>query len=389
MHSTLSAVGNTFDVVREQTMRVAALGPAVDATYQIRAVEEEVDEQSKRQEEKLQDMKKSLQERFKKHMREVIRPHVHQLVTDMIKREVAERVRHQLSIQIPSSLREEIRQYNWQIMQVKTSLHNSEARRHNALIRASGLDEPLQALLRPLDTPSTPGRADAPSDIQSSPRDAPANANSLQTPPSSPLQARLRNVVRGCGGDANRLSLNTNVSLRTSMAVTALGSPTSTHSTGGTAVGVWDVQEPTASPLFPRDLATLVSLGPEEARTLVREYGLIGEDENEGDVDEEVQVAAVRTPTGRMRRDPRPTSAFTTTSDGQSWVNAGLQGSREEDINRFMRFIGVGFQVLPSSPVITLGNGTSMTINGGGVSPGSPAIMKSPLVERPDYAFVR
>lgn len=106
-------------------------------------------------------------------------------------------------------------------------------------------------------------------------------------------------------------------------------------------MGVCDVEEPTASPMFPRDLATLVSLGPEEARKLVREYGLIGEDEDEGDVDEEVQVAAVRTPTGRTRRDPRPTSTFTTASDGQSWVNAGLQGSREEDINRFMRFIGV------------------------------------------------
>lgn len=36
MQSTLSAVGKTFDVVGEHTMHVAALGPAVDAMYQVR-----------------------------------------------------------------------------------------------------------------------------------------------------------------------------------------------------------------------------------------------------------------------------------------------------------------------------------------------------------------
>ena len=35
MQNTLRALGNTFDVVGEQTIRVASLGPAVDTIYQV------------------------------------------------------------------------------------------------------------------------------------------------------------------------------------------------------------------------------------------------------------------------------------------------------------------------------------------------------------------
>ena len=50
------------------------------------------------------------------------------------------------------------------------------------------------------------------------------------------------------------------------------------------------MEEPTASPLFPKDLATLVTLGPDQVRMLVREYGLGGDagDEEEDDGDDEV-----------------------------------------------------------------------------------------------------
>ena len=36
MQSTLGALGKTFDVLGDHTMRVAALGPAVHALYQVR-----------------------------------------------------------------------------------------------------------------------------------------------------------------------------------------------------------------------------------------------------------------------------------------------------------------------------------------------------------------
>ena len=38
MQGTLGAVGKVFDVLGDQTMRVASLGPAVDAVYQARIV---------------------------------------------------------------------------------------------------------------------------------------------------------------------------------------------------------------------------------------------------------------------------------------------------------------------------------------------------------------
>ena len=111
------------------------------------------------------------------------------------------------------------------------------------------------------------------------------------------------------------------------------------------------MEEPTASPLFPKDLATLVTLGPDQVRMLVREYGL-GGDAGDEDGDDEGHVPAVRGAESAKKtagQKQRPISAFTDMSDAGSWMNAGLGGSREDDINRFMRYIGVSNTLLISS----------------------------------------
>lgn len=95
---------------------------------------------------------------------------------------------------------------------------------------------------------------------------------------------------------------------------------------------------PTPSPLFPPNLSILVSLGPDEVKALVREYGLTSDNDDDGAVDDDDLPLATK----REARKARPVSYMTNVSDaGQSWVEAGLDGTREDELNKFMRYIGV------------------------------------------------
>ncbi|KAI0748795.1 hypothetical protein BC629DRAFT_1298285 [Irpex lacteus] len=215
MKQMLGTLGATFDTLGEQTVKVATLPAAMEAVSQISSVRKQLDDQHKRQEQRMQDMKTLLLEEVRTKLYSRLRETASEIVREVVQREIAERVRVQLQEQIPKKLREDVVSYKRQIMEVKVSLHNSEARRHNALIRANSLDEPLMPLLRPPPLPRSE----------------------------------------------------------------------------------WNPLTP--SPLFPRDLTSLIRLGTEEARALMREYGLVREEE-----------------------------------------------SREESINRFLAYIGVSRIVL-------------------------------------------
>ncbi|RPD68216.1 hypothetical protein L226DRAFT_540918 [Lentinus tigrinus ALCF2SS1-7] len=343
MRSTIGLVAQTFDNLQGTADHVAALGPAVDAHFQVQAVKAEVAHRMQAQETRMQEEKERLQEQLKAHIRETLRPLADKIVADVVKREVSERVKKQLSEKIPASLGDEIRERKLQVLQAKQRLHNSEARRHNALIRASGLDEPLQALLRPLDIPAST-----------------SGATSLPTPPatapSTMSAASLRAQVGAAGRDSTRLSVNTNTT--SARPTNSPRSAVATTTPGGTRIAPSQLVPPTPSPLFPPNLSTLVSLGPEEVKALVREYGLVSEDGGADDDDDNVPLAATRG--GARGGKARPVSHMTNVSDaGQSWVEAGLDGTREDDLNKFMRYIGVlgsdskCFPPRPSSPSAT------------------------------------
>ncbi|PIL30980.1 hypothetical protein GSI_05673 [Ganoderma sinense ZZ0214-1] len=435
MQNTLKALGNTFDVLGEQTIRVASLGPAVDALTQIESVQVELSKRTEGQDQDMQEVKTRQLETVKDHLRTVFRPRVNEIVAACVQKEIETR----LTEQIPASLRDWLLRYRLQIMEAKRNLHNSEARRHNALIRSSGLDEPLKPLLRPLQFPvgpdasaDTDGTPEAPGENDKGKQDKKNKVNGdgkdkgkdklkdkskpadkgpgMPTPPSTAASVASATTSRTArtGAAANRLSVNTAVSASTSIAaVTALQSPGSALGAGVTvdlaALGRWDAVPATASPGFPHTLAAVVSLTAEHARALVREYGLVSaeDEDDEDDKDENVNPAPVRggkavrggpqgenasgrpggvrgggPASGQGGKAQRPASMATACSDASSWANAGLAGTREDDINKFMRYIGVGFQVLPATP-IAIGGGTS----GGLVS--------SPLVERRDCAFIR
>lgn len=76
---------------------------------------------------------------------------------------------------------------------------------------------------------------------------------------------------------------------------------------------------PTPSPLFPHDLKTLFKLGPEDARILLRQYGL---------------SSGVSSPI-----TPKPKGLANENE------NEGTSSDHVEDMNKFMAHIGVCFFV--------------------------------------------
>lgn len=149
MQATLGALGTTFDYLGEQTARVAALGPAVEASHQIHQLRRQVHAQDRKQEERMQEIKSLLQDVLKEQIAEHLRAHVFEMIREKIEEYVADKVRDQLQKQIPDTLRQQVKEHRKHLAEVKRCLHNSEARRANATLRnhGSAIREPLHSLL--------------------------------------------------------------------------------------------------------------------------------------------------------------------------------------------------------------------------------------------------
>lgn len=104
-----------------------------------------------------------------------------------------------------------------------------------------------------------------------------------------------------------------------------------------------EIEPPTPSPLFPRDLTSLIRLGTEEARALVRDYGL-------------VRVRYPKQPPQAPPQAPSENALDITTEEIEADDREGQQHlkevevvgepiieeeSREESLNRFLSYIGV------------------------------------------------
>ncbi|KAL4244999.1 hypothetical protein ABKN59_002865 [Abortiporus biennis] len=296
MKSTVGAVGATLDVLGNQTMKIASLVPAIDANNQISTVTKHVSDHYAKQEKKMEEVKDlfkkelsntQLQERLKKvalvYAQEVIR------------REIAERVRKELEQQVTQDMREQVAQYQRRILEIRTLLQNSEARRHNAAIRSSNLEEPLKPLLRPL--PPSPTLADLPS--------TPSSGKTIVNDPLSPANQPLPKTTRPNDRTQQKAQQRNSIPPKPELAELVI------ENNPRTMIREMDLVPPTPSPLFPRNLSSLMKMGVDDAKALVSEYGL-----HSGSP----PVASAR-------------------ESGQE--------SREEILNRFMSHIGVGFQLVP------------------------------------------
>ncbi|KAF8526060.1 hypothetical protein BU17DRAFT_74400 [Hysterangium stoloniferum] len=149
MKQTLGTLGATFDTLGEQTARIATLGPAMDAAHQVHRLRKQLQSQDRKHEERIGEIKSLLRDVLKEQIIAHLSSHVHEMIREGVAKIVKARVATELQGQIPPELREKVEDHRRQLAHVKLSLHNSEARRANALLRSNHLTEPLHPLLKP------------------------------------------------------------------------------------------------------------------------------------------------------------------------------------------------------------------------------------------------
>ncbi|KAJ7287272.1 hypothetical protein C8J57DRAFT_1283378 [Mycena rebaudengoi] len=146
MKQVLGALGTTFDSLGDQTDRVASLGPGLKVSGQLKQLRSEIALQVQEQEKRTEEVKHALAEAVKQALSEELKAHIYSAVESQVTSKVA----HQLNTQVPESIRQLIKSHKRQILEVQTSLHNSEARQHNSALGPAALSHELRPLLRPL-----------------------------------------------------------------------------------------------------------------------------------------------------------------------------------------------------------------------------------------------
>ncbi|KZO96117.1 hypothetical protein CALVIDRAFT_537310 [Calocera viscosa TUFC12733] len=155
MRQTLHTLTAAFDTLAYQTSQLATLRPALEGHHEIQRLKEQIAQQDQ----KMDQMKDFLSDTLKGHMQDVregLKGHVEEVmggpVKDSVRAEVEqrvmERVAEQISEKIPTALLDTVQDHKVQLSEVRRSLHNSEARRANGLLRTNNINEPLTPLIR-------------------------------------------------------------------------------------------------------------------------------------------------------------------------------------------------------------------------------------------------
>jgi hypothetical protein len=153
MRSSLDALDATFLNIQDQTQNVSSL-TIVDPSTQLQNLELEMQEQDRRQAQKIDEIKDLIQQVVANQVAEQIKRLFANEIEAMIQREVNRQVAHQLEAHIPHGLQQQVDDQKRQLVDVDRSLHNAEARRINNLIKSSNLNEPLRGLLKASGKPS-------------------------------------------------------------------------------------------------------------------------------------------------------------------------------------------------------------------------------------------
>jgi len=148
MKNSLTMLGHTFDTLGEQTAHVATLPNVVENAHQLAQLRQQLAAADRRHEDRIQDLKALLREVVRAKINDFLTHHLQHTIRDRISARVKERVEQRLHERIPDALRNQVDEHRKQIVDVKKNLINSEARRHNSLLTASNLQDPLKPLVR-------------------------------------------------------------------------------------------------------------------------------------------------------------------------------------------------------------------------------------------------
>lgn len=149
MKSTLGTLGATFETLNTQSDKFTNLGPSVDSARQISLLRKQIKQQDKKQDARVTEVKHMIKDVLKDHIANDMRAQIEEQIREEIAMQVKKEVAAQIVEHLPISLQEQAEQSKRQLLEVKQSLVNSEARRANSVLRANNLDDPLTQVLKP------------------------------------------------------------------------------------------------------------------------------------------------------------------------------------------------------------------------------------------------
>lgn len=150
MRGTILSLSQTYDTLQKQRANVVSNAPTMDGAKQVLMIRKQLVAMDKRQEENVTALTQVIQET----VIENIVDHLQQNLQAMVARQVRDRlvaaVAREFDTQFPSPLAQQVIEHKRKLNEVRLSLHNSEARRANAVLRPSPdhLEGPLAPLLR-------------------------------------------------------------------------------------------------------------------------------------------------------------------------------------------------------------------------------------------------
>ncbi|TFK44856.1 hypothetical protein BDQ12DRAFT_717999 [Crucibulum laeve] len=332
MKHTLCQLHSSFDLLGEQAETMISLGLDIKATEELKLLRSELEDQIIRQQAELQDVRRLLESKVKEALAERLKAQAYEMVKDCVSKKIKEKVHLELAAQIPKGLHQDLQVNRREMLEIQSDLHNSEARQYNSSLQSASLTVPLRPLLRPLPTPEQ-----------------------------SPAYVISRSFSSGVSTYSSPLTAYPRVPASTP--ITAPPPAFLAPPRGGSSL---EAIPPTPSPLFPRDLKSLFSLGPDAARNLLRDYDLDGGSNNED----------ISPGSGIERPKPRAFARVSVNSTDSSPTSTefGVKvNSREDDLNKFMAHIGVPFVMIPA-PVSKTSSGETSP---GGQRQSSPFIVNT------------
>ncbi|KAG9008955.1 hypothetical protein FRB95_002237 [Tulasnella sp. JGI-2019a] len=149
MTSTLGHLGQTLDTLKDQSNRVAVLGPQMDSAHQIHQLRRAMRAQEKKQDMRVEDLTHLIKDVLKEEIAQMLEEEINALIAEEIKLQVDEQVKVQLVQLGLDGLEAQAKLGEKQVKDVRVALINSDSRTTNSKLRANNLDDCLAIMLKP------------------------------------------------------------------------------------------------------------------------------------------------------------------------------------------------------------------------------------------------
>lgn len=153
MMDTLSvlqkALGTTAKELSQHSSRIQHIGGDFDHAGQIESLQRHMAIFDRKQDDQMENIKNLLRNVYKTEIIPFVEAEIERQITERLEAQVEEEVEACLMVLVPEILQQQLLEHQLQLEEVEISLHNSEARRANSLLRSDHLFDAIVPLKKP------------------------------------------------------------------------------------------------------------------------------------------------------------------------------------------------------------------------------------------------